>query len=90
MIQERRRQRVNRDGEVVWEWRAGALLNPEDFPIHDIFDRRHWPMIGSLSVTNDGLVLMSLRTTSGVIAVDKGGKVIWHGAGSRSAAAHAG
>lgn len=54
-------------------------LNPEDFPIHDIFDRRHWPMINGLSVTRDGLVLMSLRTTSGVIAVDKeSGKVIWH------------
>lgn len=62
---------VNRDGEVVWEWRAWEHLNPEDFPIHDIFDRRHWPMINGLSVTRDGLVLMSLRTTSGVIAVDK-------------------
>lgn len=70
---------VNRDGEVVWEWRAWEHLNPEDFPIHDIFDRRHWPMINGLSVTRDGLVLMSLRTTSGVIAVDKeSGKVIWH------------
>ncbi|EYH89513.1 PQQ enzyme repeat protein [Salmonella enterica subsp. enterica serovar Heidelberg str. N653] len=75
---------VNRDGEVVWEWRAWEHLNPEDFPIHDIFDRRHWPMINGLSVTRDGLVLMSLRTTSGVIAVDKeSGKVIWH-AGPKS------
>lgn len=70
---------VNRDGEVVWEWRAREHLNPEDFLIHDIFDRRHWPMINGLSVTRDGTVLMSLRTTSGVIAVDKeSGKVIWH------------
>ncbi len=36
-------------------------------------------MINGLSVTRDGPVLMSLRTTSGVIAVDKeSGKVIWH------------
>lgn len=62
---------VNRNGEVVWEWRAWEHLNPEAFPIHDIFDRRHWPMINGLSVTRNGLVLMSLRTTSGVIAVDK-------------------
>ncbi|MGS9235416.1 aryl sulfotransferase, partial [Salmonella enterica subsp. enterica serovar Infantis] len=50
-----------------------------EFPIHDIFDRRHWPMSNGLSVTRAGLVLMSLRTTSGVIAVDKeSGKGIWH------------
>ncbi len=70
---------VNRNGEVVWEWRAWEHLNPEAFPIHDIFDRRHWPMINGLSVTRNGLVLMSLRTTSGVIAVDKeSGEVVWH------------
>jgi hypothetical protein len=70
---------VNRKGEVVWEWKAWEHLNPEDFPVHTIFDRRHWPMINGLSVTRDGLVLMSLRVTSGVIAVDKAtGKVVWH------------
>ncbi|TYC52062.1 PQQ-binding-like beta-propeller repeat protein [Rhodobacterales bacterium] len=70
---------VNRKGEVVWEWRAWEHLNPEDFPVHPIFDRRHWPMINGLSQTRDGLVLMSLRVTSGIIAVDKKtGKVVWH------------
>lgn len=70
---------VNRQGEVVWEWKVWEHLDPEDFPIHDIFDRRHWPMINGLSETKDGLILMSLRTTSGVIAVSKAtGKVAWH------------
>jgi outer membrane protein assembly factor BamB len=70
---------VNRKGETVWEWRAWEHLRPEDFPVHDIFDRRHWPMINGLSETANGLVLMSLRVTSGVIAVDKAtGKVVWH------------
>lgn len=70
---------VNRKGEVVWEWRAWDHLDPADFPIHPIFDRRHWPMINGLSVTRDGLVLMSLRTTSGVIAVRRdSGEVVWH------------
>lgn len=70
---------VNRQGEVVWEWKVWEHLDPQDFPIHDIFDRRHWPMINGLSETKDGLVLMSLRTTSGVIAVSKTtGEVVWH------------
>ncbi|WP_052182550.1 aryl-sulfate sulfotransferase [Rhizobium sp. YS-1r] len=70
---------VNRKGEVVWEWKAWEHLDPADFPVHTIFDRRHWPMINGLSVTRDGLVLMSLRVTSGVIAVEKAtGKVVWH------------
>lgn len=70
---------VNRTGEIVWEWRVWEHLRPEDFPIHDIFDRRHWPMINGLSLTSDGLVLMSLRCTSGVIAVNHAsGKLVWH------------
>lgn len=69
---------VNRAGEVVWEWRAWEHLDPADFPVHSIFDRRHWPMINGLSVTRGGLVLMSLRVTSGVIAVDRAtGEVVW-------------
>ncbi len=33
------------------EWRALGAFESEDFPIHDIFDRRHNTMINSLSVT---------------------------------------
>jgi hypothetical protein len=70
---------VNRKGETVWEWRIWDHLDPADFPIHAIFDRRHWPMINGLTETRDGLILMSLRTTSGIIAVDRAtGKVVWH------------
>lgn len=70
---------VNRKGETVWEWRIWDHIDPADLPIHPIFDRRHWPMINGLSVTRDGLILMSLRTTSGVIAVDRAsGRIVWH------------
>lgn len=70
---------VNRAGELVWEWKASEHLDPQDFPIHPGFGRYHWPLINGLGVMADGTVLMSLRTTSGVIGVDKGsGKVKLH------------
>ena len=70
---------VNRAGKVVWEWRSWEHLDTKQFPIHSVFNREHWPLINGLSVTRDGKILMSLRTTSGVIAVDrKTGRVIWH------------
>ena len=69
---------VDRNGEIVWQWRCWEHLAPEDFPIHDIFDRRHWPLINGLHATDDGLVLMSLRVTSGIIAIRRDtGEVVW-------------
>jgi Arylsulfotransferase (ASST) len=70
---------ANRKGEIVWLWRSWEHLRPEDFPIHDIFDRYHWPLINGLWHTRTGLVLMSLRTTSGVIGVNKtSGQIAFH------------
>ena len=62
---------VDRSGRLVWEWKAWEHLAPEDFPIHPGFGRYHWPLVNGLGVRADGSVLMSLRTTSGIIAVDK-------------------
>lgn len=62
---------VDRSGRLVWSWRAVDHLDPQDFPIHPGFGRYHWPLVNGLGVTADGLVLMSLRTTSGVIGVDR-------------------
>ena len=62
---------VNRKGEIVWEWRAWEHLNRKEWPKHECFNDDHWPMINGLQQTEDGTVLMSLRTTSGIIAVDK-------------------
>jgi outer membrane protein assembly factor BamB len=62
---------VDRAGAIVWEWRAAQHLDPAEFPIHPFFDRSHWPLINSVGPTRGGLVLMSLRTTSGVIGVDR-------------------
>jgi outer membrane protein assembly factor BamB len=70
---------VNRKGELVWIWRSWEHLRPQDFPVHPIFDRYHWPLINGVNVTRAGLVLMSLRTTSGVIGVDRAtGKIKLH------------
>jgi hypothetical protein len=39
----------------------------------------HWPLINGIWETRDGLILMSLRTTSGIIAVDrKTGQVVYY------------
>lgn len=62
---------VNRAGELVWEWKAWEHLKPEDFPIAPGFGRYHWPLVNGLGVNAEKQVLMSLRTTSGIIAVDK-------------------
>ena len=61
---------VNRKGEIVWEWKAWEHLKQEDWPIHECFNDDHWPMINGLH-QHGNLIYMSLRTTSGIIAVDK-------------------
>ena len=62
---------VDRGGQIVWEWRACEHLTPEHFPIAPGFGRYHWPLVNGLGVMANGDVLMSLRTTSGIIAVDR-------------------
>ncbi len=70
---------VDRAGRLVWEWKAWDHLAPEDFPIHPGFGRYHWPLVNGLDVDASGRVLMSLRTTSGIIGVDKAsGRVTLH------------
>jgi len=61
---------VNRKGEVVWEWRAWEHLTKEEYPIHECFNDDHWPMINGVYQYND-IVYLSLRTSSGIIGIDK-------------------
>ena len=68
---------VNRKGEVVWEWNAWEHLTKEDYPIHECFNDDHWPMINGVHQVGP-LVYLSLRTTSGIIAVHKRSKeIVW-------------
>jgi hypothetical protein len=70
---------VDREGRLVWQWRACDHLAPEAFPIQPCFDRYHWPLINGVWRTRKGLTLMSLRTTSGVIGVEREtGKIALH------------
>ena len=69
---------VNRKSEIVWKWSAEEHLDPDAFPINPLFEKVHWPLINGLWETRQGLILMSLRTTSGIIAVDKNsGKIVY-------------
>jgi hypothetical protein len=69
---------VNRQDQIVWQWSAAQHLEPEAFPINPLFEKVRWPLINGLWETKQGLVLMSLRTTSGIIAVDKAsGKIVY-------------
>lgn len=63
---------VDRQGRLVWEWKTCEHLSPEDYPIHACFGRAHWPLINGLGTTRSGTVLMSLRTTSSIIEVERG------------------
>jgi hypothetical protein len=71
-------KRVDRAGNLLWEWKAWEHLDFDEFPIHQIFDRYHWPMINGVRLSQTGNILMSLRTTSGIISVDPtSGKPAW-------------
>lgn len=72
-------KQVDRSGALVWQWKSWEHLDPVEYPIHPIFDRYHWPMINGVNVTRAGHVIMSLRTTSGIVAVERAhGNVVWH------------
>ena len=68
---------VNRKGEVVWEWCVWEHIHPHIYKTHECFNTDHWPMVNG--VYQDGfIVYLSLRTTSGIIAINKQTKdIIW-------------
>ncbi|MDR3280121.1 MAG: aryl-sulfate sulfotransferase [Synergistaceae bacterium] len=69
---------VDREGQLVWVWRSWEHIDPAIFPFEPIMPRYHWPYVNGLAKTHTGLVLMSLRVTSGIIAVNpKSGEIVW-------------
>ena len=70
---------VNLKGEVVWEWCVWEHIHPHIYKTHECFNTDHWPMVNGIHQTETGLILLSLRTTSGIIAVDKETKeIVWN------------
>ena len=68
---------VNRKGEVVWEWCVWEHIFPHIYKTHECFSTDHWPMVNGIFQFGN-VVLLSLRTTSGIIAVDKNSKeILW-------------
>jgi len=69
---------VDRAGNLPWDTRSWEHLAPEDYPLHDCFERYHWPMTNAVTPASDGKVLLSLRSVSSVICVQRGsGRVLW-------------
>ena len=61
---------VDRDKNVVWEWRAWDKLSMLAWPIHEGMPDNHWPMINGVCYSGN-TIYMSLRNTSGIIGVDR-------------------
>ncbi|CAF1439277.1 unnamed protein product [Adineta ricciae] len=70
---------IDKQGYLLWEWKADDHLSYQAYPIQTIFDRYHWPWISSVYPMSDGKsVLASLRVVSSVIIISKlSGDVIW-------------
>lgn len=80
---------VRRDGTLVWLWRSWEHLEVVDYPLHDAFERYHWPMTNAVTPTSDGAVLLSFRSACAVAAVDKAsGQVRWRIGGDIVAQQH--
>ena len=63
---------VNRKGEVVWEWCVWEHIFPHIYKTHECFNTDHWPMVNGIFQRPDGnSIALSLRTTSGIIIVNK-------------------
>lgn len=61
-----------------WGGRSWEHLRPEDYPLHDAFERYHWPMTNAVSPGRDGKIILSLRSVSAVIAISRSSsKVLW-------------
>jgi hypothetical protein len=67
------------DGHIVWEWRSWEHLDPEADRITAIQERREeWTHGNGLAELTNGDIVVSFRTISTVIIIDRvNGKIIW-------------
>lgn len=67
------------DGKLVWEWRSWEHLDPEKDGITAVEDDRDvWPVANSVSEMPDGNLLVSFRTNSTVVMINRQtGAIYW-------------
>ena len=67
------------DGRVVWEWRSWEHLDPEVDVITAVQERREeWTHGNGVAELSNGDIVVSFRTISTVIVIDrKSGRIIW-------------
>lgn len=67
---------IDRNGNMVWEWKSYEHLDPEIDALSPLEDRTHWH-INSLWLCRDGGILVSARSLSEVFKIEyPSGKVI--------------
>lgn len=75
---------VNREKDIVWTWRPDEHLDPRDFPLGPLIERRDWAHMNSIRYTADNPVthtpafLISVRNISTVFIIDaQTGAIVW-------------
>ncbi len=61
---------INRNGEILWEWKACEHLDPVLDASCRLESRTLWPYINSLWMCRDGSLLISLRAPNEIIRID--------------------
>jgi outer membrane protein assembly factor BamB len=70
---------ITTGGQIVWEWRTWEHLDPETDSITAVQERREeWTHSNGVAELPNGDIVVSFRTISTVIIIDrKTGKIIW-------------
>jgi outer membrane protein assembly factor BamB len=70
---------ITTDGQIVWEWRSWERLDPEIDCLTAVQERREeWTHGNGIAELRNGDIVVSFRTISTVIIIDrKTGKIIW-------------
>jgi len=61
---------INRNGEILWEWKACDHLDPELDASCMLESRTLWPYINSLWMCRNGSLLIGLRAPNEIIRID--------------------
>lgn len=69
---------VDRDGNIVWEWRVSDALDLDKYPLRENHERHEYAHANTCHVQEDGNVLVSFRELDLLILVNRQtGKIDW-------------